>query len=251
MSNVKLRTDIIEICRLIHDKGWVANHDGNITVRLAEDRFLATPTGISKRLINEDMLIVVNSAGKKVAGSLQPFSEINLHLAIYKNRTDIKAVLHAHPPYATAKACSGKNIISFIPEAMVSIGDQIPLVPLSKPGQEAAQALEKYLDDYDALMLQNHGVISYGDNIEQAYLRMELVEHLAKIENQALAWGGVKPLPEEMIKYLLNARTKAGLGKDGRKKSNPGFIAAFEELQKPVTPMDIARIIAKKAGNIN
>lgn len=247
MNSVQARKAIVNICKLIHEKGWVANHDGNVTVRIGFDRFLATPTAVSKRVITEDMLVVVDSGGNKISGALRPFSEINLHLAVYKKRDDVNAVVHAHPPYATAKACCGKEIIPFLPEAVVSIGDRIPLVPLRLPGDEAASILESFLEDYDALLLENHGVITYGVDLEQAYLRMELVEHLAKIEAEALRWGGVNPLPKEMIPKLLEVRAKAGLGKEGRKKSIPLFLKKEEDRSREtpaLSPQDLLRKIA-------
>ncbi|HWN67734.1 MAG TPA: class II aldolase/adducin family protein, partial [Haliangium sp.] len=107
----QMRKQVIDTARLLHDRGWVANHDGNITVRLAAGRYLATPTATSKGAVHDGNLIEVDGAGKLLAGTARPFGELGLHLAVYERRPDVHAVVHAHPPYATAIACSAQNPI--------------------------------------------------------------------------------------------------------------------------------------------
>jgi len=214
-----LREEIISTAHALHARGWVANHDGNITIRRAKNRFLATPTAVSKGAVDHANLIEVDAHGKRVSGTAKPFSELSLHFPVYERREDVNAVVHAHPPYATALACTGSDLIErpFMPEVVVSLGDWIPTVPFTPPGLEARRALAEYVDHVDAALLAGHGVISWGRDLETAYLRMELVEHHAKIATLAQAHGGVVPLPESILAPLLAARAKAGLGKAAEK----------------------------------
>jgi L-fuculose-phosphate aldolase len=143
------------------------------------------------------------------------FGEIGLHLAVYERRPDIGAVVHAHPPYATAIASSRENPIElpFIAEAVVSLGPRIPKLPYAQPGTAAREALAPWCELVDAVLLGNHGVLAWGKDCETALLRLELVEHLAKIAVTAAALGGVEPLPASAIQPLLAARAKAGIGR--------------------------------------
>lgn len=208
------RSAVIAISRLLAERDWVANHDGNITVRVAADRYLATPTATHKRLVNEKNLLEVDGTGRRITGTSRPFSEFILHAAIYQRRADVGAVVHAHPPHATAIACSAHNPIArvFLPEAIVSLGAQVPKVPLAAPGADARDALSEVVADVDAALMQNHGVIAWGADVEQAYLRLELVEHMARIALAAQALGGVAPLPDSIVGPLLQKRARAGLG---------------------------------------
>lgn len=209
----KLRTQIAEVSRHLHDRGWVANHDGNVTAR-DEARYLATPTATSKRLIQERDLIELDTKGA-VIGQGKVFGEIGLHLVVYERRPDVGAVVHAHPPYATAICASRGNPIErpFIAEALVSLGPVIPKLPYAQPGEPAKQALAPWCEFVDAVLLGNHGVLAWGKDPEQALLRLELVEHLARIAIEAIPLGGVEPLPDSAIGPLLAARAKAGIGR--------------------------------------
>lgn len=211
----KLRGAVAEASRLLHQFGWVANHDGNITARAdGGPRFVATPTATSKRVIQEKDLIEVDAKGA-VIGHGKVFGEIGLHLTVYERRPDVGCVIHAHPPYATAIGSARGNPIErpFIAEAVVSLGPRIPKVPYAQPGDAAKAALAPWCELVDAAILGNHGVIAWGANPEQALLRMELVEHLAKIAIAAAPLGGVEPLPDAAIGPLLAARAKAGIGR--------------------------------------
>jgi L-fuculose-phosphate aldolase len=209
----RLRGDVAETARLLHQLGWCANHDGNVTARDGA-RFIATPTATSKRLVGEKDIIEVDAKGR-VVGSGRVFGEIGLHLAIYERRPDIGAVVHAHPPCATAIASSRDNPIErpFIAEAVVSIGPRIPKLAYAQPGEPARAALAPWAELVDAVLLGNHGVITWGKDCETALLRMELVEHLAKIALAAGPLGGVEPLPDSALQPLLAARAKAGIGR--------------------------------------
>lgn len=209
-----VRQQVIATAHRLHERGWVANHDGNITVRVGKGRYLATPTATSKADVSEANLIEVDDAGKRISGTARPFSELVLHMAVYSRRDDVNAVVHAHPPHATAIACSHGNPIErpFIAEAIVSLGDSIPKAPLAAPGPDSARALEPYLDTVDAVLLAGHGALAWGADLEQAYLRLELVEHLARIALLAQPTGGVQALPDDLVATLLAKRAKSNLG---------------------------------------
>lgn len=207
------RALIADYAQRLHARGWVANHDGNISVREG-GRFLATPTATSKAEVRADGLVIVDDKGEKIGGRGKPFSEMGLHLQVYKNRPDVNAVVHAHPPTATGFAVAGVALdAAFLPEAVVSLGPGVPTVPFAAPGPAACAALSAYCQDYDAVLLGGHGVLSWGPDLETAYLRMELVEHLARIALVARQLGGVRPLPADVLPALLQARARAGLGK--------------------------------------
>jgi L-fuculose-phosphate aldolase len=209
----QLRVQVAKTAQHLHAAGWVANHDGNVSARDGK-RFVATPTATSKRLIGDADLIEVDGKGA-VIGSGKVFGEIGLHLVIYERRPDVGAVVHAHPPNATAIASSRQNPIElpFIAEALVSLGPKIPKLAYAQPGEPAKAALAPWCELVDAVLLGNHGVIAWGKDCETALLRLELVEHLAKIAIAAAAIGGVEPLPASAIQPLLAARAKAGIGR--------------------------------------
>ena len=217
MINPSLRARVAATSRELHARGWVANHDGNLTVRDGA-RFLATPTATSKRVIGDRDLLELDPAGK-VVGPGKVFGELGLHLAVYQRRPDVGAVIHAHPPHATAVACARGGVSDhvigrpFIAEAVVSLGPIIPRLPFAPPGEPAVAALAPWCEEVDAVLLGGHGVMAWGADLEQAFLRLELVEHLARIALAALPLGGPEPLPASALPALLAARAKAGLGR--------------------------------------
>jgi L-fuculose-phosphate aldolase len=208
-----LRADVVDTAVELHRRGWVANHDGNVTARDGQV-FVATPTATSKRKVVEHALVEVDGKGAPIGGG-KVFGEIGLHMAVYARRPDVGAVVHAHPPCATAIASSRDNPIErpFIAEALVSLGPAIPKLPYAMPGAEAVAALAPWAELVDAALLGNHGVIAWGASCEQALIRLELVEHLAKIALAAIPLGGVVPLPAEHFPALLAARAKANIGR--------------------------------------
>jgi L-fuculose-phosphate aldolase len=209
-----IRREVSDISRLIWERGWVANHDGNVTAKVAPGRIVATPTGLSKRVIDREALLVVDESGRVVRGRLRPFSELGMHLLVYRARPDVAAIVHAHPPYATARGMRCEAIPSFLPEAVVSIGEGVPVVPLAMPGRDSEDALEPFVREHDAVLIQGNGVFAWGTDVEHAYLRMELVEHLA---HMAHITGVTPALPRDMVEKLLEKRAAAGLGPAGRR----------------------------------
>lgn len=230
----QLRHVVAETSQFLHRAGWTANHDGNVTARDG-NRYIATPTATSKRLVAERDLIEVDGKGA-VLGAGKVFGEIGLHLIVYERRPDVGAVVHAHPPYATAIGCSKRNPIErpFIAEALVSLGPRIPKLPYAQPGEPAKVALAPWCELVDAVILGNHGVLAWGKDCEQALLRIELVEHLAKIAVAAEQLGGIEPLPESAIQPLLAARAKAGIGRAADRAVDTAPQLLGSPTQKPV-----------------
>jgi L-fuculose-phosphate aldolase len=243
MTDGKLRAQLVDYSRRLHARGWVANHEGNLSVRLGQDRFLCTPTAYSKAEVSADSLVIVDNRGAVITGRNRPFSEMALHLCVYRERPDVHAVVHAHAPHATALSAAGLALDRpFSAEAVVSLGPTVPVVPLSAPGEAAVAALRPFVAAYDVVMVAGNGVFSWGSDIEQAYLRLELCEQLARIYLLALPAGGVKPLPPALLPSLFEARRKAGLGPEARGVAAP---------PKPVLDNDkIAALIREELSTL-
>lgn len=205
----KHREEIVRYGRMLHEKGFVAAMDGNLSVRLKQDRILVTPTGLSKGSMRPADLVIVDLEGKQVAGRRSVTSEIGMHLMIYRTRADVKAIVHAHPPTATGFAAAGIALTEpLVCEVVMGLGC-IPLARYGTPGTaELAQSLEPYVPKYDAILMSNHGVVTYGDTLEHAYMKMETVEHFAQISLVTHLLGRQQPLQEREIEKLLLARTK-------------------------------------------
>lgn len=205
------RQEIVEVGRLVHQKGWVAANDGNITVRLNSEQVLATPTGVSKGMMRPDDLIVVDYEGNKISGRLERTSEILMHLVIYKMRPDVQAVVHAHTPVATGFAAAGLSLDkALLPEVVIGLGC-VPLAAYGLPGtKELTEPMLPLIPKHDAILLANHGSVSYGKDIYQAFFRMETVEHFARINLVAEMLGGAKSLPRKEVDKLFESRERYG-----------------------------------------
>lgn len=210
----KVRAELVALSRGLHANGWVANHDGNVSLRLTGDRLLITPTAYSKADVDDGALLVVDFNGRVLEGRKKPFSELELHLAAYRTRPDVEVVLHAHPPHATAFGLVGAALEPVaMPELVVSLGACIPTLPRTLPRTPHAVAVvEEAARSCDAMLLAGNGALTFGADLSQALLRMELVEHYAKILSVARALGPVMPLAPAELATLLEARRKAGLG---------------------------------------
>lgn len=221
------RRQVLAIAHALHDRGWVANHDGNVSLRLPAHRLLATPTALSKRVLTEADLIVLDRDDRVVQGGRRAFSELRLHRTVFDARPDACAVVHTHSPSATALAVAGVAVEPrLLAEAVVSLGDAVPLLPYRFPGSADQSAdLRAAAATCDAVTLGNHGVLTWGDDLEQAYLRAELVEHLATIQLRVLQLGALKLVPPADVERLLEARTKAGLGPKARLLEAPAVKA--------------------------
>jgi L-fuculose-phosphate aldolase len=199
-----LRAQLVNAARRMHARGWVANHDGNASARAGADRFLITPTATSKAEVEEASLVVIDGKGDRVEGLRKPPGETALHLAAYRARPDAGAVLHAHPPYATAFGVARAELEPIcLPEAVVSLG-RVPLAPFALPGTtQALEAVSRCAAEADAMLLPGNGALTLGRDVAQCFLRMELVEHLAQVLHHARALGGARPLAAEEVAALL------------------------------------------------
>jgi L-fuculose-phosphate aldolase len=208
-SERKHREEIVRYGRMLHDRGFVAAMDGNLSVRLRQDRILVTPTCLSKGAMRPADMVVVDAEGQQVAGRRNVTSEIGMHLLIYRLRPDVSAIVHAHPPTATGFAAAGMALTEpLVCEVVMGLGC-IPLARYGTPGtSELAQTLEPYVPGYDAILMSNHGVVTYGDTLEHAYMKMETVEHFAQIALVTHLLGRQQPLKQVEIEKLLLARTK-------------------------------------------
>ena len=170
----QLREDIVGAGRMMYERGWIAANDGNLTVRLDGERILATPAGGSKGRMRPEDLIVCDSAGNKISGSGERTTEMAMHVAVYNARPDVQAVVHAHPPISTGFAVAGRALnLGLMPELIVSMGS-VPLAEYGLAGTAALVAgLLPYVPKFNAILLANHGAVCYGENVAQAYARME------------------------------------------------------------------------------
>ena len=201
------RLAIIEFGRLLHANGFVAATDGNLSVRLDENHLLATPTCISKGRMQAADLVVVDMKGRRLGGKRRVSSEIGMHLLIYRLRSDVQAIVHAHPPTATGFAASGLGLNSpLVCEVVVGLGS-IPLARYGTPGTpELGDALEPLIPNHDAILMANHGVVTFGASLESAYMKMETVEHFAKIALVSHLLGRAQPLGEKELEKLNEVR---------------------------------------------
>lgn len=225
----ELRQDIVDVGRLIYQKGWVAANDGNITIRLDAERVLCTPTGVSKGMMHPDDLIICDMEGRKLQGQKERTSEIAMHLTIYKLRPDVRAVVHAHPPVATGFATAGRALNeALLPEVIIGLGC-VPLAAYGLPGTPAlTEPMLPLIPKYDALLMANHGAVCYGEDVYKAFFKMETVEHYARIALVAELLGGPRVLPKAEVEKLLSSRTRYGV--KARAGGEPGCPVAAEEI---------------------
>jgi L-fuculose-phosphate aldolase len=221
MSSVDLEQLVetfLEVCRRVEAKGFVTATDGNISARLPNGNILATPTSINKGLVAAGDLVEVTLDGVRVAGKRDPSTEMDMHLSIYKNRSDVSAVVHCHPVYATGFAAARIPLNECLfPEVIVGLG-AVPLAQYATPStQEVSAAIEPFVKSADAILLANHGVVTYGKDLWDAYFKMEKVEHAAHIQFVARMLGGEKTLSSEDV-AKLRAISVASYGKDFSQK---------------------------------
>ena len=210
MDERSLRREIVQVCRRLYERGLIAGGEGNVSARRDTSTLLITPAGASKVDVAEDDLVVVDRAGNPVAGSGRASSELGMHLRIYDRRPDVGAVVHAHPPFATAFAVAGEDLMSpVLPEIVVLIGG-VPLVPYATPGSPAlAAAIEPFLELHDAFLMANHGATSFGSTLSIAHQRMESLEHAARTLCLARNLGRVTTLTDAQRDALLELRRAA------------------------------------------
>ena len=202
-----LRNLICEIGRRVWQRGMASANSGNISARLSQDTIIISPTMVSKGFMRPEQLLVMDLSGEVLRGEGYPTSETAMHLRLYNAREDIGAVVHGHPPIATGFAVAGQPLDKhLIPEAIIFLGE-IPIIPYHPPGSpELAESIVPYLEMHDAVLLQNHGALCWGSELEQAYHRLETVEFCAAVTLTAQLLGGAKEIPSEPLEDLLKLR---------------------------------------------
>ncbi|WP_287713494.1 class II aldolase/adducin family protein [Blautia sp.] len=221
LSYMELREQICDVCHKMWQKGWVAANDGNVSVKIEDGTFLATPTGMSKSFITPEKLVHIDKEGNilEAEDCCRPSSEIKMHLRCYQEREDVGAVLHAHPPVATGFAVANKALDEYsMIETVIALGS-VPVTPYGTPSTyEVPEAIAPYLGEHDAVLLQNHGALTVGADVITAYYRMETLELFAQISLNAHLLGGAKEISRENIDRLISMRK--GYGVTGR---HPGY----------------------------
>jgi len=234
--------EIIRVCRLLHEKGYITATDGNVSVRLSKNRVLSTPSGLSKGFLTPEQLVVTDLEGKKIPSykpasrdpsgralrlgsgqasgrSLEPTSELLMHLEAYRQRPDIGAVIHAHPPICVALSIAGISLAKcLLPEVVVTLG-LIPTVEYATPSSpEGAGAISELIANHDALIIQRHGTLTVGKDPFDAYLKLEKLEHLAYVTLILRQLGRETPLPPAEVARLLQMRREKGLAREGEEE---------------------------------
>jgi L-fuculose-phosphate aldolase len=208
----QIRADIVEAGRRLYARAYVASNDGNISARLDGTRLITTPKSVSKGFMTPDMMVVVDNDGKKLAGDRDASSELPMHLEIYRNRPDVSAVVHAHPPLATGFAVAGIPLTRAVLAEVVTTLGSIPIAEYGTPStRELPDAVRKYIKAHDGLLLANHGAVTCGTSVMAAYYKMETIEHFAKISLVARLLGREHLLSREEVDRLQGLRGMYGI----------------------------------------
>ncbi len=244
----EIKKEICEVGHKLYAKNFVAANDGNISVKVSEHEFYCTPTGVSKGSLTPEMIIKVDENGNKIEGRLNPSSEIKMHMRVYRDRPDVNAVVHAHPPVATAFTVADIDLDQYIlPEAVLTIGD-VPTCDYGTPStMEIPDSLEPYIQSHDAFLLRNHGALTVGCDLTKAFFIMEEVEFNAIICKHAMELGAVHEIPNEQLKKLMELRQKMHLtgrhpGIDLGEEEKPAGVCSKEELVEAITKRVLAAL---------
>ena len=227
LTECELRQDLVRFSKWLSRLGFTPGTSGNLSVRLDEKRLLVTPTGAGKYLLTPADMVIVDLQGRQLAGSRKVTSEVNMHLAVYHHREEVAAVIHSHPPIATAFACAGRALDEMLcQEAVMTLGI-VPLAKYATTGtDEVAASLIPLIPEHEAILMANHGVVSYGKTLLEAFLKMETVEHLAHIGLIAHQLGSAQPLRTDQVEQLRHAKVKyvqnSTEASDGERSVGPG-----------------------------
>jgi L-fuculose-phosphate aldolase len=208
----QLRADIVEVGRRMYARGYTASNDGNISVRLGSDRLLMTPKSVCKGFMTPDMMCITDLDGRKLQGDRDPSSEMLMHLEVYRQRPDVAAVVHAHPPTATGFAVAGIPLDrAVLAEVLCTLGS-IPIAEYATPStQELPDAVRKYIKAHDGMLLANHGALTVGADLFGAYYKMETIEHFAKISLVARLLGRENLIARDEVQRLQELRGTYGI----------------------------------------
>jgi L-fuculose-phosphate aldolase len=206
------RADIVEVGRRLWERGYVASNDGNISVRLDDNRLITTPKNVSKGFMTPDMMVITDLEGRKISGERDPSSELKMHLEVYRNRPDARAVVHAHPPTATGFAVAGIPLDRAVLAEVITTLGSIPIADYATPStEELPAAVRKYVKAHDGLLLANHGALALAGDVMSAYYRMETIEHFAKISLVARTLGRENLLSRGEVDRLQGLRGMYGI----------------------------------------
>src|SRR5947207_6948506 len=224
MDEQSARREIVNIGRLLYERSYVVSSDGNVSVRLDDGRIVATPTQTCKGRMTEDSLAVTDSEGRPL-DERRVSSELAMHLLIYREREDVRAVCHAHPPHGSAFAVAGLAIDQpILSEVILTLGC-VPLAEYGTPStDELTNAMRPLVKHHNALLMANHGAVAYGSDLWQAFDRLETLEHTAKIAILSRALGGSRNLPPDAIEKLINVREAGGYLDEGARCQACGYL---------------------------
>jgi L-fuculose-phosphate aldolase len=199
-----LAIEIVRICGWMYQRGFIASSEGNVSVCLEPDRILVTPRGVHKGFLQPHQLALTDLDGHQISGDLSPSSELQLHLLVYRERPDVRAVVHAHPTMAIACSLAGISLADgVLPEVITALG-AIPTAPYATPGTAAAaEVIRPLIHQFDAIILARHGSVTVGKDLQEAYSKLEMLEHTARILSLSRVLGPVSPLPKEEVARLL------------------------------------------------
>lgn len=211
-TDAQAKAEILEAGRRIYQRGLVAANDGNLSVRVGENALWVTPTGVSKGSMTEEMLVKLDLEGNVLMGTRKPSSEVKMHLRIYREDPEVRAVVHAHPPAATAFACAGIPLDNLLlQEAVVQLGP-VPVAPFALPGsQGVADSVAPYCRTCRGLLLEFHGAVTWGDSMQQAHYRLECLEQTALVTLHLRTLGCQRKMPPELIRDLEALRPAWGI----------------------------------------
>lgn len=254
-SEDTLRADIVEVGRRLYARGYTASNDGNISVRLDDRRLLMTPTGVCKGFMDVRMMCITDLDGKKLEGERNPSSEIQMHLEVYRQRPEIQAVVHAHPPVATAFAVAGIPLDRAVLAEVVTTLGSIPIAEYATPStKELPEAVRKYVKAHDGMLLANHGALTLGADLFSAYYKMETIEHFANISFVARMLGGERLLSRDEVLRLQGLRGRYGIASPAPICADPvaGAEAATADCQVVFAPPAPGgeRLVPERTGPI-
>lgn len=214
LNENEIKQQICDIGKRIYNRNMVAANDGNISVRLDDHTFLCTPTGVSKGFMTPEYICKVDETGNVIEANegFRPSSEIKMHMRVYAKRPDVGAVVHAHPNFATSFAIAGTPLSQpIMPEAVISLGC-VPLAPYGTPSTpEIPDSIEPYLDDFDSVLLENHGALTWSSDLLSAYMKMESLEFYAELLYKSKVIGTPTEFTKEQIAALVEIRHKMGI----------------------------------------
>jgi L-fuculose-phosphate aldolase len=251
----QLRADIVEAGRRLYARGFIASNDGNISARLDDQRLLTTPKSVSKGFMTPDMMVIVDYSGKKLAGDRDASSELPMHLEIYRNRPDARAVVHAHPPLATGFAVAGIPLTRAVLAEVITTLGSIPIAAYGTPSTaELPEAVRKYIKAHDGMLLANHGAVTCGADVMAAYYKMETIEHFARISLVARLLGGEHLISREEVDRLQGLRGAYGIAAPAPLCADPAETAAADQvtcqtLEAPNAPGE--RLVREAAARLS